>query len=71
MLDVVCSPPVAAGCSAGSSTSNSSSGTSSRSSLFADFREEEVGVRQLASLLRAAGLEQHWAAATGLPALPE
>lgn len=41
-----------------------------KAALFPDFREEEVDVRQLAARLRAAGLEQHWTAATGLPPPP-
>jgi hypothetical protein len=57
MLDDICSQPVAAG--------------SSSKNHFADFREEEVDVRQLAALLHAAGLVEHWAVATGLPALPD
>lgn len=35
--------------------------------LFASFKEEDVDVAQLAARLRAAGLMQHWGAATGLP----
>jgi len=35
-----------------------------------EFKEEEVGVRQLAALLCHAGLEQHWPEATGLPGPP-
>lgn len=35
--------------------------------LFETFQEEDVSVAQLAAYLCAAGLLQHWAAATGLP----
>ena len=34
------------------------------------YAEYEARTNRLAHLLRACGLEQHWAAATGLPAPP-
>ena len=62
-------------CSGGSGGGGTASDTGasggSSAALFADgFREEEMTVPQLAALLRAAGMQQHWGAATGLPHLP-
>lgn len=44
--------------------------TAAAAALWSGFREDEVSMLQLADVLRAVGLEQHWTAATGLPALP-
>lgn len=77
MLNVVAHEAAAA--AAASSPSSSGGGTdgldgssSAGAGVFAgQFREEpQLGLPQLAALLRGAGLERHWAAATGLPSLP-
>lgn len=68
MLTVVAHESAAA-----SSPAAGSGGSDDAGSVFAgQFREEaQMGLPHLAALLRAAGLERHWAAATGLPSLPE
>jgi hypothetical protein len=49
---------------------SSGGGECAAASCFDGFREEEVGVLRLAALLRAAGLEELWGAATRLPGPP-
>lgn len=54
----------------GSCTAGACGGTrhcGGQAQLFDTFLEEDVNVAQLAAYLCAAGLLQHWAAATGLP----
>ena len=57
--------PSSSGDAGGSSSSSSNCGP-----VFADFQAVELGVPELAVLLRAAGLAEHWGAATGLPGPP-
>ena len=56
--------------SGGAGGSSSSSSSSDCGPVFADFQAVELSVPELAVLLRAAGLAEHWGAATGLPGPP-